>query len=121
MPLTESITILNPAGGVTIDAGQSVEIIWTATGGQSDFRVQYSDDGGTSFTTLSASTSALRYIWDTSGLSAGTTYQVKVLDNTTGINDTTGNFTITTPTIAVISPNGGESFENETGYQLSWT
>jgi len=76
--------VASPNGGETLTTSP-VSIAWTAAAdgaaGRSiaATRLEYSDDGGQSWTLITASPGASPYSWDVSALSTGTTYRVRAV------------------------------------------
>lgn len=109
-----AVTVTNPNGGEIICSGTT--ITWTASDPDGDtltYTVQYSDDGGGSWTTLTSSYGSTSYLWDTSALTSGSNYLVKVIAtdgelSTEDVSD--GTFTIdnTPPTVFWVEPHNGD-------------
>ncbi len=136
-PPTLSVTILSPNGGEIFQPGQSVNIQWQSSGATNQ-RVQYSLDGGVSFTPivtgLVGNVQSTLWTIPANLIPAGQT-QVSTLIRVVVRHESTGQerfdssnapFTIRvpsqTPTLSVtlLSPNGGESFQPGQSVNIQW-
>lgn len=120
-----SITVLSPNGGETYLEGQVYKIKWNATKGVN--RVMIGLQGPSSRTIL-ASTSASTgfYSWTVpTDIVASSTYKILIGDIDSSVNDESDDYfsimTTATPSITVLSPNGGEKWQNEQTYTVIWT
>jgi mono/diheme cytochrome c family protein len=76
-----TLTLDFPTGENVFVAGQPQNIRWTSTDPDNDeisFKVEYSGDGGTTWTMVADNLTAKQYAWDVNGLAQGITYKVKV-------------------------------------------
>lgn len=127
------IDIISPKTGENITAGSKVNIQWQAQGidysNAEGFQAYYLYQGSTVWnfigaTSISTSNSYLWTVPNTTGkvniwigaVKAGKWVYQKSVD---GINIISG--TVITPSITVISPNGGEQWQIGSTYQLKWT
>jgi len=121
---TPSVTVVYPAGGEELSG--NVRITWSYrdvnAGDTHSIDISASDNGGISYDTVISSSLAGEttfYIWNTVELANGIDYKVKVFvtDNKglTGMAFS-GNFTVSNnniaPSIAVLSPDGGENWSD---------
>lgn len=70
-----------PLGENVFVAGAPQDIRWTASDSNNDqlsFQVEYSADGGNSWTMIAQNLTATNYAWDVTGLTQGITYRVRV-------------------------------------------
>jgi hypothetical protein len=77
--LIAAISLIQPIGSESITVGTIYQIRWSTSGITGNLKIEYSADGGTTWTTITASTTDTgAYNWDTTGLTVGTDYLVKV-------------------------------------------
>ena len=111
-----------PNGGEVWGGGTSHQITWSAAN-TSTLKIEYSNNNGSTWNQLVASTSASTgyYNWSTPAVNSSLC-RVRITDNgynqTYDISDTT--FTIR-PQVMVSSPNGGEILTVGTIYSILWT
>ncbi|BDS11782.1 T9SS type A sorting domain-containing protein [Aureispira anguillae] len=118
---SNSITVTSPNGGEVWQGLSTHPITWTHTSDASgQFRVEYSDDNGTSWSALNNGTSNNSYNWNVSG-NPGTSYLVRVLDfnNTCRSDVSDANFTVTQPTPVLTAPNWG-TLRPGCNYNITW-
>lgn len=127
-----SLTVTAPNGGESWQVGASQTITWNSSGSISDVKIEYSTNSGSSWTTITSSTSNDgSYSW-TIPDTKSTTCKVKITDTSdSSIYDASNsNFSITSsggtpppgsPTITVTAPNGGESWEAGDYEWIEWT
>ncbi len=118
-----TLTLISPNGGEDWEVGSSHLISWTWTGSIAEVKLEYSTNGGTDWATVVASTANDgSYSW-TVPATPSTDCLVRVSDAVDGdpqdVSD--GPFTITQPTLTLISPNGGEDWEVGSSHLISWT
>ena len=107
----QTITVSSPNGG-EIWAGCTVHpITWTGVGTSGFYNVDYSTDGGTSWTSLATNLNATSYSWTVPNTSS-TTCLVRVyqVGSISIIDQSNGMFTINAPLI-LTAPNGGEVWQ----------
>ena len=126
LPATPTLALASPNGGESWIAGSSHAITWTSSG-VANIKLDYSTNGGSSWTTISGGTSASTgsYSW-TVPSSASPNCFVRISDASNPTLNDRGNaaFTITlpvTPTLALASPNGGESWIAGSSHPITWT
>ncbi len=122
------IKVKRPNGGETYYANKYAPIHWDWTGGFSNVKLEYSTDGGESWTVITSSTTNDGcYSWHIpNGLSA-TTCKIRVTNtsdpNSYDISDS--NFTVTTTlppdTIKITSPKNGDQWIVGRHYYITWT
>jgi hypothetical protein len=120
-----SITVTLPNGGETLYRGSVVPVKWSYTGSPgANVKIELYN-GTTLSRTITSSTplSTGTYNWtipSTQTLASG--YKIKVTSTTNSAYSDTSNstFTIATPSITVIAPNGGESYTRGTVMPITW-
>ena len=96
---SDTITVTAPNGGEVLDAGTVFTITWTSTGSIANVAIDYSTNGGSSWTAITSSTTNDgSYNW-TVPADATTLGRVRIADASNAtVNDTSnGNFTINVP------------------------
>jgi len=96
---SDTVTLTDPNGGEVLNAGASFTITWTSTGSITSVALDYSTNGGSSWTAITSSTTNDgSYGW-TVPSAATTLGRVRVSDaSNASINDmSNGNFTIQVP------------------------
>ncbi len=107
----QTITVSSP-NGAEVWAGCTIRAInWSSVGTSGFFSVDYSTNGGTTWTSLATNLAATTYSWTVPNTSS-TNCLVRVFDFNTPatVDQSNGTFTITAPLI-LTSPNGGESWQ----------
>ncbi|MDD3875540.1 MAG: T9SS type A sorting domain-containing protein [Bacteroidales bacterium] len=109
------VVITSPNGGESWEGCSSKSITWTGYGASNGpWRVQYSDDNGASWNTLTNSTTSSSYTWSPVPNIPGTDYIIRVRRTTDTLVSDVSNmpFTITLNTAIVLNtPNGGENWQ----------
>ncbi|MBS1734306.1 MAG: hypothetical protein JST02_13510, partial [Bacteroidetes bacterium] len=98
-------------------------ITWTNTAGASGlYNVQYSSNGGSTWSTLASNISGNTYNWTNIPNNPGTQYQVRVQDagNTCKYDASDANFTVTAAQPILTYPNGGEQIWSGTTSTIVW-
>lgn len=118
------ITILKPNGREIWAAGSTQSITWKKEGSLSDYvKVLYSTESGKNWMTVKSQVpNTGTFSWvipNTPSL----TCRVRVEDYSTPIigDESNSDFTITTPQITLIKPNGGEIWVTETVQKITWS
>ncbi|HOH97572.1 MAG TPA: choice-of-anchor D domain-containing protein [Candidatus Cloacimonadota bacterium] len=116
------LQLTSPNGGETLTSGTTHVIRW-AQSSITNVRLDYSTNGGSTWTTIVTSTpaSALSYSWTVPSLISYNCL-IRIRDTAvTEISDFSDSiFTIRTP-IIVTTPNGGENMTVGSPYNISWT
>lgn len=125
-PVQNAITVVSPNGGETLTRGTVVPITWSYTGNPGENVKIELYDGSTLSSTITSSTSlsAGSYNWAIPSTQAfGSNYTIKITSTTnSAISDTSNSpFTITGPSITVISPNGGETLVRRAVVPITWS
>ncbi|HVP38627.1 MAG TPA: Ig-like domain-containing protein, partial [Candidatus Saccharimonadales bacterium] len=123
------VTVTSPNGGETWAAGSSHNITWTATDnvGVTTVDLAYSLNGGSSWTNIATGqANSGTYAWPVpQSPSTQALVRVKAYDAALNMGSDVSNavFTIadqTAPTVAVTSPNGGESWAAGSSHNITW-
>jgi hypothetical protein len=121
-PIPE-MTVTSPDGGEEWYVGTSQEITWSSAGTSGNVSIEYSTDNGTSWTDIIASTSDDGIHPWTVPDNASENCLVRISDvdgDPEDISDAV--FTILhEPFISISSPGGGEVFQAETTFEITWT
>ncbi|MBI4648554.1 MAG: hypothetical protein HY738_18715, partial [Bacteroidia bacterium] len=121
-----AISVTSPNGGESLTIGSNYTITWTSTGASNYYNIDYSINGGSSWTNIvfNQYIATNSYSWTVPSASS-TNCLIKITDNVnTCKSDISNNtFAIGTsyPTITVTSPNGGESFSGCGTTNITWT
>ncbi|TAK59456.1 MAG: T9SS type A sorting domain-containing protein, partial [Bacteroidetes bacterium] len=126
-PSAPVITITLPNGGENFVIGSNSAINWTTAGTLNNVRIEYSTNGGASFSFITVNTpNTGTYLWNVPN-SATSAARIRISDalNPTVTSDMSdANFNIvhsSTPTITITSPNGGEDWSIGTLRYITWT
>jgi Leucine-rich repeat (LRR) protein len=121
-----TIMVTSPNGGEYWITGTSQVISWSYTGYVSEILIEYSTDNGSSWNTVTTTTTTYPsygdYDW-TIPDTPSTTCLVKVSHiSGTPTDQSNAVFEIGVPrTVTVTSPNGGETWEGTTAHDITWT
>jgi len=120
MTIANNIQILNPDPSDIIDIGETVKIQWRTSGLISNVSIFYSVDSGVNWIQLTASTTNDgEYDWDTTGLTAGTTYRIRISHNLT--TQSSGIFTLQDKAISNLYPSdSGLTFYQGEIIRVKW-
>ncbi|MDQ1353601.1 MAG: large repetitive protein, partial [Acidobacteriota bacterium] len=117
-----TVTVASPNGGESWEGGTSNNITWTSTGAIDNVKLEYSINNGSSWNTIIDSiANSGSYNWTVPN-SPSTNCLVKISDAAGPASDqSNAAFTIGAyRSITVTSPNGGESWEGNTVYSITW-
>jgi hypothetical protein len=119
-----SVTVTAPNGGENWTVGDNHDITWSATSSVGHVKIEYSTNGGSTWSTVASSTlNSGSYRWTVPN-SPSTTSRVKVSSvGTPSIYDiSNADFTISSlPSITVIVPNGGENWTVGSNHDITWS
>ena len=127
---SDAITLSSPNGGEEVDASSTYAITWTSTGSNITLvELYYSIDGGSTYTSIIADeANDGTYSWVVPDVeSTLASIRVEGSDSSSVIDSDESDavFTITAgveaDSISVISPNGGESYEEEESTIITWS
>jgi hypothetical protein len=120
------ITVTAPNGGESWAAGSSQAITWSTFGLSGNVKLEYSTNGGSTWTTIAASTvndGTESWTVPNAATTQGRVRVSSVADG--GVNDASdSNFTLTgapVATLTVTAPNGGESWTVGTTQTIAWS
>ncbi len=114
--------LLSPNGGEVFDAGCEVNITWDPEVFYSSVRIDYSSDGGLTWTNIITNASNTGSRSWTPPYVYSSNYLIKVANSSNVlIADTSdATFTVRNP-IEIVSPNGGEELIGCSSYTITWT
>lgn len=120
-----TITLTSPVGGESWYATGNYSITWTSAGSASNnLKLEYSTNGGTSWNVIATGrANSGNYLWGPIADVNSSQMRIRITDATRPAVTTTSpaNFTITPPTITMISPNGSEAWAVGTTQNIRWT
>ncbi|MBI5168223.1 MAG: S8 family serine peptidase [Candidatus Eisenbacteria bacterium] len=123
VPPTDQVTVTYPNGGESLTTNSTVNITWTSVGSFTTVNLDYSSDGGTTWTSIAANTpNDGTQAW-TVPAATTTTGRVRVSGGT-ATDMSNANFTIAAPPadqVTVTYPNGGESLVAGSSVNITWT
>jgi uncharacterized protein (TIGR02145 family) len=120
--LPDTIRVTTPNGGESYLPNSTVTINWTYRH-VDDIKIEYSTNNGSTWTSIVSGIPAgqLSYNWTVPN-SPSTQCLVRISSLVGNINDASNNvFTITSASVDLTYPNGGESFGTGTGQYIEWT
>jgi proprotein convertase P-domain-containing protein/VCBS repeat protein len=117
------ITVTAPNGGEVQPVGTTEVITWTSRNVTGNVKIEWSTNGGASWTPIYNSTENDGFaVWTVQGPDTGQArIRVSPLNNPAGGDTSNANFTIISPTIRVLSPNGGEVQAAGSNQNITWT
>ena len=120
-----TVTVTAPNGGENWQVGTQRTITWSSVGSLNPgVDIQYTTDNGNTWNWVVAGTpNNGSYTWTVPNTPSAQC-RVKVLgyySGGTALDVSNGSFTISTPTVTVTSPNGGESWIAGTVHNITWT
>ncbi|MFQ6112966.1 MAG: T9SS type A sorting domain-containing protein [bacterium] len=122
----QSITVVSPNGGEVWQVGTQQEIKWTSTNFTDPVLIRFSPDYTASWDTVAVSTANDgSYMWTIPNTPSNQCV-MQIMDAADGDpwDASDGVFTVTaaaTPSITVVSPNGGEDWQVGTQQEIKWT
>ncbi|MDA8016951.1 MAG: hypothetical protein MPN21_05830 [Thermoanaerobaculia bacterium] len=121
--LPASLTVLSPNGGESLDVGSQVLLAWSSTNLGGNVRIELSRDGGATFEILFGNTADDGVqAWNVVG-PATTDGLLRVSSRVDGsiVDQSDTVFTINSPSLAVLTPNGGETVTIGQETLLAWS
>ncbi len=123
IPQPKTITVESPKGGEAWEAGTVKVISWTSTG-LTNLKLEYTSDGGNTFTTIANSVTASNksYNWTVPN-TPSTLCMVRISSTDGSVKAlSSSNFSITpAQSITIVKPNGGESLTAGGSYDITWS
>ncbi|MBI3949577.1 MAG: zinc-dependent metalloprotease [Acidobacteria bacterium] len=127
-PPPPSITVTSPNGGEWWQTNTTQTITWTSTSISGNVKIRISRNGGSTYKTLFNSVANTGSIqWTVTG-SATTQARIQVVSvaDSTIRDESDSNFTISdgpppTPSITVVAPNGGQTWQTGSTQTIQWT
>ncbi len=120
-----SVTVSSPNGGETWVPGTTQAVTWTSENVGGGVRIELSTNGGTTYSTLAPSTpnDGSESVTVPNTPSNQCRVRVSAVDNSGAADISNANFIIGEPewTITVISPNGGETWQQGSTQAVTWT
>jgi hypothetical protein len=119
-----SLAVTSPNGGESWVIGSVHNITWTRANLSGNVKIEFSSNGGDSYTTIvpSISVSALSYAWTvTNSPSLNCKIRIINLDYPVIADSSNAVFTIPVPLLALTAPNGGETWISGSTYNITWT
>ncbi len=117
------ITVTAPNGGNNLMVGNNYYITWASLG-VPNVKVEFSTNGGTTWTTLAANTANVGYFYWNIPNQITTTAKIRVSNVISSVTDQSdADFSIinSTPSISLSSPNGGQYWYAGSSYYINWT
>jgi len=119
----DTLTVTSPNGGESWEATSVHNVTWTTQGTVGNVKIEYSTNGGTSYTDIVASApNNGTYSWTVPN-TPNSNCLVRISEASSGTPSDVSNaaFTITPHSLTVTSPNGGESWEATSVQNITWT
>jgi len=118
----QPITVVSPNGGEKWVIGTIQTINWISDGIYGQVRIDLSQDGGTTWKTIVNSTpNDGNQAWKVTGpATAEARIRVVSINNQDVYDVSDANFTIASPTITIVSPNGGGNWNFGTIQTITW-
>jgi hypothetical protein len=125
LPSSPNITVIAPNGGEQLIVNSIFSINWFSTNSREDVKIEYSTNGGDSWTAITDSTeNDGEYDWTVPG--EPSEICLVRISETDGepVDVSDAVFSIVSPLpgdLTVLTPNGGENLETGSEYNISWT
>ncbi|MBD3410576.1 MAG: DUF5123 domain-containing protein [Ignavibacteriales bacterium] len=117
------VEVVAPNGGELWRVGNTMDIQWNSAGA-TNLKLEYSTNGGSTWTTIVASTSASlgRYTWTIpNDVSTNCLVRAEDVDDATEADTSDASFEIVQADLTLTDPNGGETWTIGDGYDITWT
>jgi len=119
------IQVSSPNGGEQFLAGSDHDILWTSGFMSGKLTIEYSKDNfGSDIHQIATNvTDDGSFLWQDIPNDYSTTVKIRIksIDHPSASDTSDGNFTILTPSITVLAPNGGEKFYSGNDTTITWT
>jgi len=120
--LAGGFTVVSPNGGETWANGYAHTIQWQTTGTVANVKLEYSADGGSTWTTISASTTNTgEYSWTPAVTSGGTNYKIRVSDASDSDVKDESNSSFTVQKVSVTAPTAEQRIQANSSANITWT
>ncbi len=118
-----NLAITNPTNSTNWIAGTTQNINWTATSDIRKVAVYYSIDSGNNWVTISDSTNSDGSLgWNIPSSISSDLVKIRINDiDFPEINDTSADFSVTSASLNLTSPNGNAFWQVGKEYKISWT
>jgi hypothetical protein len=123
-----AITISSPNGGETLVLGTTHDITWTAAGLSENIHIVLQKDGtNIALIAKNIDPGLGSYTWTVGdclkgAVTTGADYKILIIEKGSIVSDKSNDFfTISSPSITVTSPNGGEVWTLGTTENITWT
>jgi hypothetical protein len=121
---TTTVKVLLPNGNEVIPSGSTYAIQWNASPEAVQFKLEYSEDNGTSWLTIVDSVTGSSYNWSVpSPMNNKTRCRVRVTAYNASdekVSEDTSDSTFTVEVVKVTLPNGGEVWKSGTVQTITW-
>ena len=119
-----TVTVTSPNGGESIEAASLMTIEWTSTGPVADVLIEFSSDGGVTWTDVNTVSNTGSFLWDPIADvdSEDCSIRVTNVDNATATDTSDAVFEIfqIPNSITMITPDGSEEFLAGSAMDISW-
>lgn len=118
-----ALTVLSPNSGESWEVGSTHDITWSVQGTVGDVRIEYSTDNGQSWSQIvSSTTNDGSWGW-TVPSSVSSVCRIRISEASDGnpVDVSDAAFTIYAPSVTLVSPNGGETWQEGTEHAVTWT
>jgi len=124
----QGLTVTAPNGGETFNQGTTTDITWTRVNFNGLIKIELFN-GEVVAELLANNLPAINGTWTwniPAGQPVGTNFKIRISDVEDGVpmDESNGTFIIASPTvpsISVLTPNGGESIQQGTNYNITWS
>lgn len=118
-----SLTVTRPNGGEVLEGGATFLLEWTSTGEIPDVKLEYSPDGGQAWTDIIASTPNSGSLFWAVPTAETDNALVRISDvaDPAVTDESDSLFSIVISSLAVIAPNGGESWTGGDTQTIEWS
>ena len=123
-PVYTTITVTAPNGGETWIVGDSYNITWTSTGLSENVKIEInrSYSGGAWETIIASTANDGTHPWTVTGsATAAARIRISGVTQTTVTDVSDANFSVGVRTVAVVTPNNGETWIVGDSYNITWT